>query len=212
MRCPPYPCSVPDSFVLSAYADRAGEYAQELGTLDVVHPADYRLISTWADTCSGRILDVGCGPGHWTDLLRRRGHAVEGIEPVPEFVALARRSFPDTNFRGARAEDLQIADNGAGAILAWYSLIHTAPSHLDAALTEFSRALRPGGALLVGFFTGAALEPFDHAVATAYRWPMNELATRLESAGFAVQHTEQRHDPGTRPHGSITARIAREAL
>ncbi|WP_457113083.1 class I SAM-dependent methyltransferase [Marmoricola sp. URHA0025 HA25] len=41
--------------------------------------------------CRGETLDVGCGPGRMTRALAERGHAVLGIDVVPEAVRMTRR-------------------------------------------------------------------------------------------------------------------------
>jgi hypothetical protein len=66
-----------------------------------------------------------------------------------------------------------VEDASLGGILAWFSLIHTDPDQIGAPLTEFARGTRPGGGLLIGIFEGAELAPFDHAVTTAYFWPVS---------------------------------------
>ena len=71
---------------------------------------------------------------------------------------------------------------------------------------EFARVIRPGGGLLVGFFEGATVSAFDHAVTTAYRWPVAELGQQLAIAGFEVIETHTRTGHGYRPHGAISAR------
>ena len=92
-------------------------------------------------------------------------------------------------------------------VLAWYSLIHLAPDELDEALAAIRGSLRTGGALVVGFFTGATCEPYDHKVVTAYRWPADELTGRLASAGFVeVERLHRDQEGERRPHGVIAAR------
>lgn len=94
-------------------------------------------------------------------------------------------------------------------MLARYSLIHHEPRSIRRALSEFARVLRPGGALLVGFFTGPEVEAFDHAITTAYRWPPDALGIELRDAGFEVieTHTRTGPHPGPRPHGAVLARL-----
>jgi len=41
--------------------------------------------------CRGETLDIGCGPGRMTRALAERGHAVLGIDVVPEAVRMTRR-------------------------------------------------------------------------------------------------------------------------
>lgn len=192
--------------VSSAYAARAAEYSDLFGSIDAAAERDRERILAWARSVDGRIIDVGCGPGQWTNYLAEHGADVEGIDPVPEFVAEARRRYPSRRYRIGRADRLDVEDGGLGGVLAWYSLIHTEPGRIDALLAEFARAVRPGGCLAVGFFEGPELAPFGHAVTTAYFWPMDLLASHVERAGFEVIDGDARTDPGTRRLGTLIAR------
>lgn len=195
--------------VVAAYGGRAVEYAAALGTMASVHPCDRELVIGWARALTGRVLDVGCGPGHWTAHLAATGADVEGIDPTPAFVDHARRAHPGVAFRVADAEHLEVPRGSLGGVLAWYSLIHHRPDDIDGALASLADATAPGGGLLVGFFGGDAVgsaEPFDHAVVTAYRWPASALATRIAAAGYEVLETHTRTSRDDRPHAAILAR------
>lgn len=202
--------SAPEAdLVTAAYAGRAQEYIEAVGRIEHVERADLDFVGRWAKRVNGRILDIGSGPGQWTEWLRRAGHAVEGVEPVREFVASARAAYPDSRYRVGRAESLPEADAVLGGILAWYSLIHVPPLEIDRALGEFARVVRPGGSLLLGFFAADQQSRFDHAVAPAYFWPVPLLAARLERAGFEVHETVYRPGRPERAHGAIVAERGR---
>lgn len=191
--------------VRTAYSLRAAEYADILGSMDAVHPSDRQLVSSWADGIDGRIIDAGCGPGHWTNFLRERGAAASGVDLAPEFIDRARSAYPGVPFSVGSLETLDAAPGTVDGIVAWYSLIHHEPSTIRIPLLEFARALSPGGALLLGFFESAVVEEFAHAVAPAYRWPVSDLAEELISAGFDVIETHTRTTTGQRPHAAIIA-------
>jgi SAM-dependent methyltransferase len=192
--------------VTAAYSARADEYAALLGSMDAVHLDDRALVDAWAAGQSGPLIDAGCGPGHWTAHLARQGHRVSGIDGTPEFVEHARRTHgASVDFRVGSLDALPLADGSVDGVLAWYSVIHHEPSRIGGPLDEFRRVLTPGGGLLLGFFEGAAVEAFDHAVITAYRWPVVSLAALLDEAGFDVVDIHTRTDPGHRPHGAISA-------
>jgi len=192
--------------VVQAYDERADEYAAVLGSMAAVHPDDRALVEEWADARTGTVVDAGCGPGHWTAHLAGRGIEVIGLDPVARFVAIARAAAPQVDVRRATVESTGLPDAGVGGVLSWYSLVHHEPDAVPIALAEFRRVLVPGGGLLVGCFTGPVLEPFEHAVTTAYRWPVNRLAAVLEAAGFRVDAVHRRTDEGVRPHAALVAR------
>jgi SAM-dependent methyltransferase len=194
------------SHVGNAYSQRATEYIEVLGSVDAMHPSDRQLISTWGDQLRGAAIDAGCGPGHWTAFLAKRGVDVRGVDLVPAFIDHARHNYPDVRFVTGGIDALDASDASLGGVLAWYSLIHHAPDAMGSALDEIARVLRPGGLLLVGFFDGVAVEPFEYAVVTAYRWPVGSMAERLRASGFEIVETHTRTGSGHRPHAAIVAR------
>jgi ubiquinone/menaquinone biosynthesis C-methylase UbiE len=191
--------------VRQAYTSRAAEYGELFGLIETAAVVDRDLVVGWALAVDGPVLDVGCGPGHWTGFLADHGVNIEGIDPVPVFVDEAQRRHPDCSFRLGRAEALDVGDASLGGVLAWHSLTHTDPNSIDHALTEFARCIAPGGGVVVGFFEGPLLEAFEHAVTTAYYRPIDLLAARIARAGFVVVETHARTDPGARRQGSIIA-------
>jgi len=149
-----------------------------------VHPSDRLLVETWANATSGRTLDAGCGPGHWSNHLHGIGVDVHGIDLVPEFIEHARSTYPTVDVRLGDIDAIEERDDTLGGIL-------------------FARVLRPGGILLLGYFDGDRVEPFDHAVVRAYRWPAHDLHLLLESVGFEIIETHVRVERGRRPVGAI---------
>ena len=192
--------------VSEAYSARAAEYIEALGVVEAMHRSDAALITSWGAQVDGPALDIGCGPGHWTAFLAERGLDIRGVDLTPAFIEHARATYPELRFATGSVEALDASDASLGGVLAWYSLIHHTPDAIGPSLDEIARALRPGGLLLVGFFEGAIVEPFDHAVTTAYRWPVAELGERLRASGFEVIETHTRTSPNTRPHAAIVAR------
>lgn len=195
-----------------AYAARASEYSAALGSIAATSKLDQRLIRDWSSNLDGRVIDAGCGPGHWSAFLHNLGVDVEGIDPVRPFIDRAEIRFPGVPFRVASFTDLDSPDGQVAGILAWYSLIHLQPAELLEVLAVFARRLAPGGSLLLGFFTGDTLEPFPHAVTTAYCWPVAEMTNALASAGFRVDEIHTRTDSGSRPHAAMVARLLPIAL
>lgn len=194
-----------DARIRDGYAARAVEYTELLGDIGQMDAVDRARIGRWAEGVEGRILDAGCGPGHWTAFLVDRGVEASGIDLVPEFIDGASARFPHVPFRVASLNDADISPNSFGGVLAWYSLIHASPDELPSLLAAARRALREGGRLLVGFFDGPDGEPFPHAVTTAHYWTIEGMSALLERAGFSVIDSDARVQDGRRPHASISA-------
>jgi len=185
----------------------AEHYAEFVQDPTNTEPLGRALIGVFADLVrsfrhDGRVADVGCGPGHLSDLLDRMGLPVRGIDLSPSLIDLARHNRPDLPFEVGSILELGIADCALSGVLAHYSIIHTPPEHVPTALAEFARVLEPGGYLLMGFQSGndnlQRWEAFDHKVSPAYRWAINSLADRLRSEGL-LEVARLRVQPG--PHG-----------
>ncbi|SDC90857.1 Ubiquinone/menaquinone biosynthesis C-methylase UbiE [Actinokineospora iranica] len=181
--------SYPDATV-KAYDAIAFRYAEMVrGWLDGV-PLDRAVLSAFAEVVraagAGPVAEVGCGPGHVTAHLRDLGLAAFGVDLSPVMIGIARDAYPDLRFEIGSMAALDLADGELGGIVSWYSVIHTPPRELPAYFREFRRALTPGGHLLLAFFEadGGPLAVFDHKVAPAYRWPIDDLAEVARDAGF----------------------------
>ncbi|POH70826.1 SAM-dependent methyltransferase [Cryobacterium zongtaii] len=197
--------------IRAAYARRAAEYAEHLGLITSVHPSDLQLVTGWADRLDGPLIDAGCGPGQWTGYLAERGVRIRGVDLVPGFIDHARRAYPEVSFAIGDIGALPEPPGTVAGVLAWYSLIHHEPKSLRDALSEFARVLRPGGELLLGFFEGPVVEPFEHAITTAYRWPPAALSDELRAAHYDIIETHTRTGPGHRPHGALRACLSARA-
>jgi SAM-dependent methyltransferase len=134
----------------------------------------------------GVVVDVGCGLGHVTDDLARRGLDVLGCDPSPAMLAIARDSHPHVQFVDDDATLTRI-ESPIAAIIARFSLIHIAPDQLVEVIRSWADRLRAGTPVLIAAqssdIPGRAMS-FDHAVAPAWRWHPDELARVLTEAGF----------------------------
>lgn len=193
--------------VQRAYSLLSQLYIERLGSMEIVHHDDLRLIERHLGSVDGPVLDAGCGPGHLTGFLDSIGCEVSGVDLVPEFVAHARQAHPGVEFEVGSLTDASRPDSSLAGVLAWYSLIHLDPDQLDAALAAIRQVVAPDGTVVVGFFEGPVRGAFDHKVISAYRWPVDEMASRLAAAGFVeVERLQRGHEGERRPHAVLVAR------
>ena len=173
------------------------------------HEDDTALVRQHLTGLSGPVLDLGCGPGHWTAYLHSMGVDVTGVDMVPEFVAHARATYPGPEFRLGSMTELDLPEHSVAGILAWYSTIHLPPAELDGVLAGFRRLLDRSGVLVVGFFdSDDDVAAFDHKVITAYRWPVDTFSRHLARAGLTEVQRVQRRVP-ERPDRMLAAMAAR---
>lgn len=194
-----------------AYASKAEQYIDLVSGAWPDDAEDTAFVRRHLTGLDGLVLDLGCGPGHWTARLRSWGAEVTGVDLVPEFIAHARATCPGTDFRLGSMTEVDLGGRSAAGVLSWYSTIHLPPTELDGVLAAFHRVLAPSGVLVVGFFASDdEVAAFDHQVVTAYRWPVDVLAGRLSRAGF-VELDRRRHQVPARPDRRYAAIAARRA-
>ena len=76
--------------IQQAYGKVADLHIELFGTAEKVDAGDLGFIDRNLSDREGKVLDLGCGPGHLTAYLHARAVDVSGIDPVPEFIAHAR--------------------------------------------------------------------------------------------------------------------------
>jgi SAM-dependent methyltransferase len=163
----------------------------------------------------GQVADLGCGPGRVAAVLLRGQLDVVGIDVSSELLAVARAAHPLVRFEEGRLDDLPFLDAALVGAVCWYSIIYTPPDLLDDVLTEIARVLAPEGLVLLAFQAGTG-HPEVRADAhgtgfalTIYRHDLDDVARRLDAAGFHV-HAWTLRSPGlsheTSPQAFILAR------
>ncbi|WP_435769253.1 class I SAM-dependent methyltransferase [Nocardioides sp. SYSU DS0651] len=140
-----------------------------------------RTVAPWP---AGRAIDVGCGSGGTTAVLRELGWRAVGVEYSPTGATIAAsRGIPVARGDGRR---LPVADASVDLVMstdAW--------EHIDdheAVARESHRVLRPGGRLLVAVPAGMALwSGHDVALGHVRRYERDQLAALARGAGFRVE-------------------------
>jgi SAM-dependent methyltransferase len=95
---------------------------------------------------AGRVLDVGCGPGHLLAEFKSLGWEVLGTEAT-EHAATIARGRHGVQVRVGDLRELALPAAHFDAVVSWHTLEHMARP--DDVLDEIARLLKPGGVLLV---------------------------------------------------------------
>ena len=138
-----------------------------------------------------RVLDAGCGAGHFAAALERAGFAVTGVDVAAEALRRARERCPAARFELVRdGEPWPLAERSFDAAWVGETLEHVQDG--IGLLEQVARALAPGGLLVA---------------TTPAHGPALRLALGLSRAAF-----ERHFDPRSDHVRFFTASTLRELL
>ncbi|AEH36714.1 class I SAM-dependent methyltransferase [Halopiger xanaduensis] len=97
-----------------------------------------------------RVLDAGCGDGHYAARLADRGADVLGIDASQEMIRTAEERHGDrVDFRRARVDEpLEFLEDDSFDLVCCQHVFSHLPS-LETPVEEFARVLRPGGSVVL---------------------------------------------------------------
>lgn len=107
------------------------------------------LLDVAGDVSSLRIVDIGCGNGHFARELASKGAEVVGVDPLVAPVSEQRLAIGRFRILQAGAEAIPLPAAMADIVTFIFSLHHVPGGILIAALREAKRLLRPSGRLYV---------------------------------------------------------------
>ena len=170
------------------------------------------LIAFVGEPVGQRVLEVGCGTGHWLQSLGDRGVRVTGLDASAQMLACAKPQAPGADLVQGRAERLPWASESFDRVFSINALHHFQDK--VAFLAEAMRVLRPAGLMMtVGLDPHAGIdqwyiyEYFDQVLEIDRRRYPSSIQIRewMRRAGFA--------DCVTREVQHLPVRLnAREAL
>lgn len=174
--------------------------------VDRAYPGIQQTLLDFAAEPGLAVLEVGCGTGHWLELMLAHGAHVAGLDASEGMLERARAHLPPgTDLQHGAAERLPWPDGSFDRLICINAIHHF--GNPPAFVAEAFRVLRPGGkALVIGIEPAAVnrwcvYEYFDGtregderrfpAASTIRRW--------LSEAGFAsstsapAEHLCERH-------------------
>lgn len=102
------------------------------------------------------IADIGCGTGrHWHKLYAQAPSALTGFDVSPGMLARLKEKFPAANTQIVSGDTIESKDNSFDFILSTLTIAHI--EDVNAAISSWSRSLKPGGYILLTDFHPAIL-------------------------------------------------------
>jgi len=169
---------------------------------------------TFISNGGGEAVDVGCGEGRVSRVLKDCGYRVTAVDPVVDFISAAKQTESADDYVVATASNLPFADDSFDLALAYNVLMEI--DDVPRALREIARVMRASGTLIIsivhpftdrGRFAGSELDaPFvvDNSYFGRERFeaveernrlqmhfagwsqPLESYVLALEGVGFAV--------------------------
>lgn len=168
---------------------------------EYISPADYDLAAVlvrevgeallarldWVALKPQRLIEVGCGAGYCTQLLRKRYPAAEllAIDDSPEILRYAGTlGLPQTSWSCNSLYTLPVADHSVDLIVS--NLVLPWCMDLMKLLQEWQRVLRPEGLLMFSSFGPDTLRELQRqATPLPHFVDMHDLGDALIQIGFA---------------------------
>lgn len=187
--------------VRTSYDRVADEYVSRIYDELDHKPQDRELLERFAGEMYGlgSVYDLGCGPGHVTRYLSEYGADITGIDLSSQMIEQARRLNPGISFQTGNMARLDLQDESAAGIVAFYSIIHFPREQVVTVLQEFLRVLEPNGLLFLAFHLGQEVRHFEEWWGQEVRldftfFTREEMEQYLKQAGFVIDECIER-DP-----------------
>lgn len=189
---------------VASYEQIARAYAESTAGPEGVGSAALRRLVTALPT-SGRVLELGSGPGWDADFVESFGPSVRRTDVTRAFVEFQQE-------RGKVAEILDaITDEYGGpydAVLALCVLIHIERDDTGPVLAKVASALRPGGSFLVSVREGVGEQWEVGESGNRYHvvfWDGDDFQARLASVGLEVRWTARSLEDADEPWLTVLA-------
>lgn len=101
-----------------------------------------------------RILDVGCGPGHYSHYFYENGYNAEGIDFCENMVKISQSRYKEISFSVQDMRRLSFDDHAFDALWVCASFPHIQKCEALKALLELKRVLKSDGVLFINAIIG----------------------------------------------------------
>ncbi|MFP4239094.1 MAG: class I SAM-dependent methyltransferase [Rhodosalinus sp.] len=182
-----------DDETMRAYAKAADDYARGFAHSSNTDQEEDHAAFVALLPAGGRILDLGCGPGHWAARFAAEGFSVEATDASREMARHAAAAY-GLEVAVGPFEDL-VAEARYDGVWANFSLLHAPRRAFPGHLRRIRRAMRAHGALSLGMKLGEG-EGRDSLGRFYAYYSEAELRDALEQAGFTVLRTRRGNGRG----------------
>ncbi len=198
-----------NTWAVSAVADQHWEQSPRIDSLDGgrISPAlsargliEREFLAAALDLLNqggagkGKVLELGCGVGHFTELIARNGFQVNAVDGIDAVVRCARERLGGNKAVSLSVQKDEIGTSGFGdSEFDFVISLRMLPWLRDSSrlLSEVSRVLKPGGMLVLGLRNKNNLQDFIDPATNPLLSRVRSLCKRLFSRVRGKRRTFQ---------------------
>ena len=139
--------------------------------------SDLKYFDLFLKDCKPRILDLGCGMGHYSNYMYDKGFDIVGVDISENMINIAKRNNPNIEFIVSDICDLEIVKNCEfdGIVLA-YVLQHLSKEEVPNLFCEINYMVNENCKLLMFLREGNGISEEVEPIDTRYKYIINEYS------------------------------------
>lgn len=169
-----------DKETIDVYNAKAQDYAK---LTDTAAPNAHLRAFLASLPFEPKVLDLGCGTGAASDVMRKRGCDVTSIDASKEMAAIAKKKYGIKVQIGTFKDVKEVAIYDG--VWASFSLLHAPRKDMLDHLKAIHKSLKKNGLFVIGLKTGRG-EKRDSLGRLYTYYEMGELSMLLNVAGFTL--------------------------
>jgi ubiquinone/menaquinone biosynthesis C-methylase UbiE len=173
-----------DKFSQQYDAQRSSAYFR------LIEEVELDVLRKYVHSPEGRVLEVGCGTGIFLNHLQHSRLLLHGLDYSDRMLRLAQHKLGDPSIGLMRgdAQVLPYASNSFDVVYSFKVLAHL--PHLDWALDEVRRVLRPDGVAVLELYNRHSIRYLLRRAQYFHQWHSpTEIRRRLGAANLSVVST-----------------------
>ncbi|MEN8907283.1 MAG: methyltransferase domain-containing protein [Clostridiales bacterium] len=173
---------------------------------------DKELLNRFSkDINYGKVLDIGCGPGHISNYLFKIGCNVQGVDISKGMINVANKLFKGIKFNIGDMFAIDERDNYFDGVCSFYSIVNFSYENLDKVIKEYKRILKNNGLLFIAFHVGNEKLTADNFLDSNisldfYMHDLDKIVDLLKNNNFEISEAIIRY-PYKSEHGTRRAYI-----
>ena len=139
--------------------------------------SDLKYFDLFLNKCESKILDLGCGMGHYSNYIHNKGFDVVGIDFSENMINIAKKDNPNINYIVSDICNLKVIENQKfdGIVLA-YVLQHLSKQEVLNLFDEINNIVNDNSKLLIFLREGNGIVKEIEPIDTRYEYTINEYS------------------------------------